>query len=325
MAESIWSYEGDVAPQRNIHFPEVAPSRAGSRFTYSTPDAQRFAAGVLAPAQAAIRQAEEEDLKRRDAELAYQHNKAIHEASKEKARQEAELLAMEGPLADRLDQVRAMINSDPLKAESALAEVVVQNSKAVSASEGSRIAITQISEAIKTYKQQQDDLDSSVYRQLQTNLSAGNLPGAKKLYGQLKNSTRIAEAANLITNTEYQANAIQQVKTAEQDKADAKKTAEDIESNRKYVQRLLLGVTPVDVPGEDMTLRKEFSGEAQGVLRVSGLQLGMSPEDVELEMEKDPIGFHQKLLKSTAIPVAGSGAKGNVGATTQGMMPSAVK
>jgi hypothetical protein len=321
MAESIWSYEGDVAPQRNIHFPEVAPSRAGSRFTYSTPDAQRYAAGVLAPAQAAIRQAEEEDLKRRDDELVFQRNKALLEEGKAESKRQAELLAMEGPLTERLAQVQALISSDPLKAESALAEVVVKNSKAVSASEGSRIAIAQMSEAIKTYKQQQDDLDSSTFRQFQTSLNAGDRATAEKFMGQLKDSTRTKEAITLFNATNYEANVRKDIKTAEQDIADANKTAEDIESNRKYVQRLLLGVTPVDVPGEDMTLRKEFSGEAQGVLRVSGLQLGMSPEDVELEMEKDPIGFHQKLLKSTAIPVAGSGAKRNVGTVTGTMTP----
>jgi hypothetical protein len=70
---SIWSLPSDR-------------SRAGSRFTYSTPDAQRFAAESLAPAQAAIRQAEEEERKRRAEDLAFEWNSFFLEQAKEEAR-----------------------------------------------------------------------------------------------------------------------------------------------------------------------------------------------------------------------------------------------
>lgn len=57
-----------------------------STFTYSTPDALRYAAGVLAPAQMAIRQAEDEERKRRAEDLAFEWNSFLLEQAKEEAR-----------------------------------------------------------------------------------------------------------------------------------------------------------------------------------------------------------------------------------------------
>jgi len=327
MAESIWSYEGDVAPQKNSYFPDAAPSRAGSRFTYSTPDAQRFAAGVLAPAQAAIRQAEEEDLKRRDSELAYQHNKAIHEASKEKARQEAEVIAMDKQLAEKLGQIQNMISVDPVKAQTDLSGVIVQNPEALKSDyfKGAYTLMSnEIRNAAQQAAQQASEKDTSIYNQIQMYAGVDNAK-AVALMPQIKDANLQTQAAALIASNESKAKYVADVNKEKEDKASREKAAENQESDRKYVQRLLLGVSPVDVAGDGMTLRKEFSGEAQSVIRVSGLKLGLSPEEIESEMKKDPIGFHQKLLESTVNPVAGVGAKRNVGTTIQRMTPSAVK
>jgi hypothetical protein len=321
MAESIWSYEGDVAPQKGSFFSDVP--RTGSRISYTSPESRRYTAGVLAPAQAAIRQAEEEELKRRDDELVYQRNKAILEEGKAEAKLKADMLAMEDPLTARLAEIQPLIESDPLKAKSALSGLMIQNSKVVSSSEGIQFAITQMANAIASSEKQRDDLDSSTFRQFQTSLNSGDRDSAKNFMGQLKDAARINEANTLFNSTAYEAKARQDFKTAETNIAAQEKAADEQSKTIKAAREQLYNLDTELVPGaiKDGPALKKFTDESMLKLKGVARELRLSEEEIEKGL-KDPFGFQQELVERSFNSVAGTGAKSNVGTVTGTMTPS---
>lgn len=79
-----------------------------STFTYSTPDSLRYAAGVLGPLGAALRQAEEEERKRRAEDLAFEWNSFLLEQAKEKARRKE---ASQNMISDAGNDLRGVPSS----------------------------------------------------------------------------------------------------------------------------------------------------------------------------------------------------------------------
>ena len=250
-------------------------------------------------------------------------NIARLEEGKAEAKLKADMLAMEGPLTERLAEVQSLIESDPLKAESALGGLMIQNSKVVSSSEGIQLAITQMANAIASSKKQRDDLDSSTYRQFQTSLSSGDRDGAKNLMGQLTDATRIKEANNLFNSTAYEANLRQEIKTAEENKAAQEKAADEYEKNTKAVRDQLYNLDTETVPGpvKNGPPLKKFTDESMLKLRGAARELGLSNEEIDKSL-KDPLGFQRELVERSFKSVAGAGAKSNVDGVIGTMTPS---
>jgi len=200
MAESIWSYEGDVAPQKNSYFPDAAPSRAGSRFTYSTPDAQRYAAGVLAPAQAAIRQAEEDERKRRDDELVFQRNKALLEEGKEQSRMRREALEfINNPeLATQLSAIDQKIPVDPVQAQKELSDWTMKNISGIESSSVLKENIAQIRERINQAQLDTRQKDADQLTRVEMLVKANSFDRAKEEAAKIKDSGILGTANVLL-------------------------------------------------------------------------------------------------------------------------------
>ena len=213
MAESIWSYEGDVAPQQNRYFPDAVPSRAGSRFTYSTPDAQRYAAGVLAPAQAAIRQAEEEELKRRDDELAYRMNIARLEEGKEQSRMRREALEfINNPeVATQLSAIDQKIQLDPIQAQKELSDWMMKNISGIESSSAIKENISQLRERINQAQIDNRQKDSDQLTRVKMLTEAGQLDRAKEEASKIKDSS-VLGTANVFLEAQGAANNSAQTK-----------------------------------------------------------------------------------------------------------------
>jgi len=233
MAESIWSYEGDVAPQRSIHFPEVAPSRAGSRFTYSTPDAQRYAAGVLAPAQMAIRQAEEDEIKRRDAELTFQRNKALLEQDKEQSRMRREALEfINNPeLATQLSAIDQKIPVDPVQAQKELSDWTMKNISGIESSSVLKENIAQIRERINQAQLDNRQKDADQLTRVEMLVKANSFDRAKEEAAKIKDSGILGNA-NILLEAQRAANESTQAKADSEAKQKQDKDSQATEQKR---------------------------------------------------------------------------------------------
>lgn len=324
MAESVFNYERDVAPMRNNFFSDVARPAGGSRFTYATPDSLRYTAGVLAPAQAALRQAEEDERKRREEDLMFERNKFLLEQGKEEARREAERLAMEPELQKRLEEISAMTSSDPVKAQSALSSFVIKNSSVVGKSEGIRSAVTQLSEVINNSTDQIKRKDNELLNQVSVWYTA-DAKKAAELGAQISDPLLQQRAAALISSFQTEIKNKASLNAAEEAKKQAEDVADKKEKSFMYWREAVLNLEPdVEVPdlASEGGATYKFSQKSLDYLRVGAIEVGIPDEEINEGLKNDPGGLRQKIIDKTTIGLEGGKAGAKMRGVAAGMLPS---
>lgn len=324
MAESVFNYERDVAPMRNNFFSDVARPAGGSRFTYATPDSLRYTAGVLAPAQAALRQAEEDERKRREEDLMFERNKFLLEQGKEEARREAERLAMEPELQKRLEEISAMTSSDPAKAQSALSSFVIKNSSVVGKSEGIRSAVTQLSEVINNSTDQVKRKDTELLNQV-TVWYTTDPKKASELASQISDPLLMQRAAAMINSFQTEVKNKAALNAAEEAKKQAEDVADKKEKSFMYWRETVLDLEP-DLQVPDLTAKSgvtyKFSQKSLDKLRVGAIEVGVPDEEINEGLQNDPEGLRQKIIDKTTIGLEGGAAGAKMRGVAAGMLPN---
>ena len=199
MAESVFNYERDVAPMRNNFFSDVARPAGGSRFTYATPDSLRYTAGVLAPAQAALRQAEEDERKRREEDLNFEYNRQRLEESKEESRMRREALEfVSNPeISAKLSSIDQKITVDPIQAQKELSDFTIKNAKGLSSSNVFADTISQLRDRINQAQADSRQKDADQFTRVKLLTEAGSLERAKQEAAKIKDSGML-ETANIL-------------------------------------------------------------------------------------------------------------------------------
>jgi len=321
MAESVFSYEEDIAPQKGSYFSEIPRSRYG--VTYSTPDTRRYAAGVLGPIQRANREAEEAELKRRSDELVYQRNRLLVEQAQKDTQLQAEVLAAEPELTARLEEINAM--TDPVAQQKAVTDFAIRNQKALQ-NDSIKLALELISERAKDALNKQDSTnkasDTSLYNQVIA-WANSDPEKAAELVKLISDPNIQSQAAAQVASTVKESKLQSDNKTAEEDERNRAKAVEDEAKNTKNAREKLVNLDTETVPGEMKKgkLPKQFTDQSMLQLSNVARELGLSKVEIE-EGLKDPFGFRQELLDRSYNSVAGSGAKRSVDDVTGDMMPT---
>jgi len=326
MAESVFNYERDVAPMRNNFFSDVARPAGGSRFTYATPDSLRYTAGVLAPAQAALRQAEEDERKRREEDLMFERNKFLLEQGKEEARREAERLAMEPELQKRLEEISAMTSSDPVKAQSALSSFVIKNSSVVGKSEGIRSAVTQLSEVINNSTEQVKRKDNELLNQVSLWYTADPKKAAA-LGAQISDPLLQQRAAALISSYQVETKNKTELYKSKTEQEQKEKAADKERTTLEFVEKEVLDITP-----EESDLSKTspggkippalYSQQNIDALRVYARKVGIPDAEISEKLNRDPAAFRQELLDTVSERLAGGAAGVKIESVRGKMIPT---
>jgi len=321
MAEPVFSYEGDIAPQKGSYFSDIP--RKGSGFTYSTATSQRYAADFLRPFQRANREAEEAELKRRGDELAYQRNRLLVEQAQKETQMQAELLAAEPALTARLEEINAM--TDPVAQQKAVTDFAIENQKALQ-NDPIKLALDLISKRAADALNKQDSTnkasDASLYNQVI--MYAGvDINKATEAAQKISNPHMQQQAAVLVASTIEKSKLQSDNEKTEEDKRKREKAVEDEAKNTKNAREKLVNLDTETVPGEMKKgkLPKQFTDQSMLQLSNVARDLGLSTAEIEKGL-KDPFGFRQELLDRSYNSVAGSGAKRSVGGVTGEMMPT---
>jgi hypothetical protein len=322
MAESIWSYEGDVAPQKGSYFPDAAPSRAGSRFTYSTPDAQRYAAGVLAPAQAAIRQAEEDERKRRDDEMVFQRNKALLEEGKEQSRMRREALEfINNPeVATQLSAIDQKISVDPIQAQKELSDWTMKNISGIESSSVLKENIAQIRERINQAQLDTRQKDADQFIRVKLLVENNQFGRAKEEAAKIKDSGILGNA-NILLEARGAANESAQAKADSEAKQEQDKDRQDAQQRvfgNIYTQLSRMKMVTPPPSGGPGSPQSEAAFDP-----IDQIALEAMAEEIGVDPKLPPKDLYKTILKKTySSRVDGFGNGGNVGEVTGGMMPS---
>lgn len=324
MAESIWSYESDVAPQRELYFSDVP--RTGSRIAYTTPESRRYAAGVLAPAQAAIRQAEEEELKRRDDELAYRVNIARLEEGKEQSRMRREALEfINNPeLATQLSAIDQKILSDPVQAQKELSDWMMKNISGIESSSAIKENITQLRERINQAQIDNRQKDSDHFTRVKMLAEAGQLDRATEEASKIKDSS-VLGTANVFLEAQGAANKSAQTTADAEAKQKQDKDSQDAQQrslgniHAQLTKMKMVAPTPVAIAEATAAgVKPEASFDPLDLMQLEAMaeEVGVDPKLPPKELYKT---IYKKSLRSR---VDGLGNGGNVGEVIGTMTPT---
>lgn len=292
MAEPVFSYEGDIAPQKGSYFSEIPRSRYG--VTYSTPDTRRYAAGVLGPMYRANREAEEAELKRRDDELVFQRNRLLVQDAKEQTRMRRESLEfINNPeISNQLSAIEQKISGDPDQARKELSDWTMKNISGVESSSVMKDTISQLRARIDVAQTDAQQKDYDQLNRVKTLASAGELDRAAQEAAKIKNPSVLANA-NI--ELEVQRAASESTKARANLSAEEKqKTDNQAAEQKKYTAIFsdLKGMTPAPVDNSQRGLNDADAAK----LKLGGLQkarvkgyakkFGIDPnlEDEELYM-----------------------------------------
>jgi hypothetical protein len=323
MAESVFSYEEDIAPQKGSYFSEIPRSRYG--VTYSTPDTRRYAAGVLGPIQRANREAEERELKRRDDELVFQRNSLLVAQAQKETQLQAELLAAEPELTARLEEINAM--TDPVAQQKAVTDFAIRNPKALQ-SDPIKLTVDLINKGAADALNKQDSTnkasDASLYNQV-TMYAGVDIKKAIEAAEKISNPYMQSQAAALVASTVEKSKLQSDNKKAAEDKR--KRAKQDAEEQDKLsrLRGIVYDLKVEEIRGEFGADGKPLLGytpESLNKLRMVAEELGENPEEVASELENDPSGFSKKIFNKINTPFTSGGGAGRVGEVTGGMMPT---
>jgi hypothetical protein len=321
--EPVFSYEGDIAPQKGSYFSDIP--RKGSGFTYSTATSQRYAADLLRPFQKANREAEEAELKKRSDELAYQRNRLLVEQAQKETQMQSELLAAEPALTARLEEINAM--TDPVAQQKAVTDFAIRNPKALQ-SVPIKFTVDLINQGATDALNKQDSTnkasDASLYNQV-TMYAGVDIKKAIEAAEKISNSHMQSQAAALIASTAEKSKLQSDNKKAAKDERNRAKQDAEEQDKLSRLRGIVYDLKVEEIRGEFGADGKPLLGytpESLNKLRMVAEELGENPEEVASELENDPSGFSKKIFNKINTPFTSGGGAGRVGEVTGGMMPT---
>jgi hypothetical protein len=318
MADPAFSYESDIAPQKGSYFSDVP--RSGSGSPYSAINILRSAS------QKATKRVEDEELKRRNEELEYQRNRFILQEGKDAAKLEADRLAMEPALNKKLEDINALIDEDPVKAQKALLNFVSLNQSTLGDSKGLQAVVSQmnsvLNSVVESRTQKESDSDDSASSQA---LEWAGLDSdkASAAIDQIKDPYTKAKVAAAVASTVARGQLSRESDEAKAEEAQKKEARTD--EQRKNAARFndLKSMTPAPpgysstTPGSPVDPTK-FKLKPQDKIRAIGYakSLGIDPnlEDEEL--------YSTVVEQLISLGIDETPIGGRVGGVTEGMLPS---
>jgi hypothetical protein len=317
MADPAFSYESDIAPQKGSYFSDVP--RSGSGSPYSAINILRSAS------QKATKRVEDEELKRRNEELVYQRNRFILQEGKDAAKLEADRLAMEPEVTRRLEEINAM--SDPVAKQNALTSFTINNRDALQNS-SIKFSVDLINKSVDDSRKEQKETkaasDTSLYNQV-IMYAEFNPDKAAEAALKISDPAVQAQAVALVASTAQRSRLSQEFNKEKEEKAAKEEQASTLKTNLQKTNEELLKITKDPVVGKfgkDGKPLLEYSSDSLNKIRVQGIKLGLTPEEVDNQLAADPDGFKRKLEELTTVPFTSSGGGGRVGGVTEGMLPS---